>query len=116
MARALLRQAERAWAATNGNDDPASLPAGKDMSFAVQVLAYLGHLAEAASSDVNEGLPSFGDLPVLMESVLLGAGRAGAVGVAQPAATARAERRSDEYGSIDPHPLEDGEHRRAHAE
>ena len=46
------------------------------MSFAVQVLGYLGRLAEAASSDVNDGLPSFGDLPVLMESVLLGAGSA----------------------------------------
>jgi hypothetical protein len=43
------------------------------MSFAVQGLAYLGHLAEAESTDVVDGLPSFGDLPILMESALLGA-------------------------------------------
>ncbi len=73
MARALLRKAQAAWSATGGDEDPASMPAGKDMAAAVQVLAYLGHLTEADSTRVVDGLPSFGDLPVLMEAVLLGA-------------------------------------------
>jgi eukaryotic-like serine/threonine-protein kinase len=73
MARALLRKSEAAMAATAGGADPASLPASKDLSFALQVLAYKGQLAEVARSDVTDGLPSFGDLPPLMESVLLGA-------------------------------------------
>jgi serine/threonine-protein kinase len=76
MARALLRKAEAAWSATGGDEDPAAFPASKDMSLAVQVLAYLGHLAEADSNRVVDGLPSFGDLPVLMEAVLLGAASA----------------------------------------
>jgi serine/threonine-protein kinase len=73
MARALQRKSEAAMAATAGGTDPASLPAEKDLSLALQVLAYKGQLAEVARSDVTDGLPSFGDLPPLMESVLLGA-------------------------------------------
>jgi serine/threonine-protein kinase len=73
MARALLRKGKRASLATAGGGDPAAVTASKDMSFALQALAYKGQLAEAARSDVADGLPSFGDLPPLMESVLLGA-------------------------------------------
>jgi tetratricopeptide (TPR) repeat protein len=72
MARALLRKAERAPGAT-AVADPSAITAEKDKSLAVQVLAYKGQLAEVARNDVTDGLPSFGDLPPLMESVLLGA-------------------------------------------
>jgi len=72
MARALLRKSERASAAT-ALADPSAITASKDKSFAVQVLARKGQLVEAGRSDVTDDLPSFGDLPPLMESVLLGA-------------------------------------------
>jgi serine/threonine-protein kinase len=72
MARALLRKAERAPGATAAAD-PSAITAEKDKSLAVQVLAFKGQLAEVERSDVTDGLPSFGDLPPLMEFVLLGA-------------------------------------------
>jgi eukaryotic-like serine/threonine-protein kinase len=98
MARAQLRKAQRARSATGGDGDPASLPAEKDMSFAVQVLGYRGHLAEAVSSDVNDGLPSFGDLPILMESALLGA----AVPAERVERALRASRATPDAGPGDP--------------
>ncbi len=73
MARAFLRKANTAWTQTGALEPAPGFTAATDVDFTARVLAYHGHLVEAARAMGYTLAGSPGDPPVLVEAALLGA-------------------------------------------